>query len=73
MNKGIRFNKISIFGQHCIEQCPIQCWFISCKFFIIFHGEKKSILQEKEYNRAISYQIKKGIRFNILFGQHSIG
>ena len=23
MNKGIRFNKISIFGQHCIGQWPV--------------------------------------------------
>ena len=29
--------------------------------FIIFHGEKKRLLQEKEYNWAISNQIKKGI------------
>ena len=65
MNKGIRFNKIIIFGQHCIGQWPIQCWFISCMFFIIFHGEKKSLLQQKEYNWAISYQIKKEICFNI--------
>ena len=65
MNKGICFNKIIIFGQHCIGQWPIQCWFISCMFFIIFHGEKKSLLQEKEYNWAISYQIKKEICFNI--------
>ena len=42
MNKGIRFNKIGIFGQHCIGQWPIQYWFISCMFFIIFHGEKKN-------------------------------
>ena len=37
MNKGIRFNKISIFGQHCTGQWPIQCWFISSMILIIFH------------------------------------
>ena len=40
-------------------------------FFIIFHGEKKSLLQEKEYNWAISYQIKKGICFNIYKSTYS--
>ena len=40
-------------------------------FFIIFHGEKKSLLQEKKYNWAISYQIKKGICFNIYKSAYS--
>ena len=40
-------------------------------FFIIFHGEKKGLLQEKEYNWAISYQIKKRIRLNIYKSTHS--
>ena len=70
MNKGICFNKISIFRQHCTGQ-PGQCWFISCMFFIIFHGQKKIILQDKEYNRVISDQIKKGIYFNICKSAYS--
>ena len=65
MNKIMDFKKIIVFGQHCIGQWHIQCWFISCMLFIIFHGEKKSLLQQKEYNWAISYQIKKEICFNI--------
>ena len=40
-------------------------------FFTIFHGEKKSLIQEKEYNWAISYQIKKGICFNIYKSAYS--
>ena len=65
MNKIICFKKIIIFGQHYIGQWPIKCWFISCMFFITFHGEKKSLLQGKEYNWAIYYEIKKEICFNI--------
>ena len=75
MNKEIRFNKIIIFRQHYIGQWPIQCWLISFMFFIIFHGETKSLLQEKEYNWAISHQIKKEIyliSIISLFGQHCI-
>ena len=42
MNKGIRFNKISTPKQHFKGQWPIiPCWFISCMFFIIVHGEKQ--------------------------------
>ena len=33
--------------------------------------EKKSLLQEKEYNWAISYQVKKGICFNIYKSAYS--
>ena len=40
-------------------------------FFIIFHGEKKNLLQENEYNWAISYQIKKGICFNVYKSAYS--
>ena len=65
MNKGIRFLKSIIFGQYWIGQWPIKCWFISCMFFIIFHGDRKSLLQENEYNWAISYQMKKEICFDI--------
>ena len=41
MNKRIRFDNISISGQHCIGQRSIQCWFISSMVFVIFHWEKK--------------------------------
>ena len=37
MNKGICFDKISIFGQHFVGQWLIQHWFVSSMVFIIFH------------------------------------
>ena len=42
-------------------------------FFIIFTERKKTqfLLQEKEYNWAISYQIKKRICFNIYKSAYS--
>ena len=48
----------------------MQCRFISSLFFIIFRGERKKqnltvLFKEKEYNCAISHQIKEGICFNI--------
>ena len=73
MNKGIRFNKISTFRQHCVGQWPIHCWvflFHVCSLLSSTDRNKKPqnfkiLLQEKEYNSAISYQIKKGNCFNI--------
>ena len=62
--------KISLFGQQCLGQLPIQCSFISHIFSIIFYRQKRSknfkvLLQEGEHLLEICRQMNKGIRFNI--------
>ena len=77
MNKGIGFNKISTFEQRCIGQWPIQFGlFHICSLLSSTERNKKpqnfkTLSQEKEYNRAIVYQIKKGICFNIYKSAYS--
>ena len=69
MNKGIHFNNISIFRQTAWGNLFNVGLFHVCS--LLSSMERKSLLQEKEYNWAISYQIKNRIPLKIYKSAYS--